>query len=316
MKRLALSLLLLTLPAALAVADTQANPADTAAWIEKLQGDDIREQWYATHVLARLGPKAADAVEPLRKILADQYAYEYVRGGAACALGRIGPAAEPAVPLLVSTLASKQVSVRRNSSLALLRIGGVPREAAEKLVPRLRDPDEVVRANAAAALWKLAEDPRAMDTLKSMLQAKGPGAYEAAVALGRLAPEAKPAIPLLVAALASDDADAARAAARSLGRFGKSAIEPLEPAIAAAEPTTALRAVEALGQIGPAGEAALIKSLKHPNPLVRRGVARELGRLGPAGKNSAAALLTAASDKDADVRETAAAALRKGKGKE
>ena len=149
---------------------------------------DIRDRWYAVHALGQLGPDAAEALKPLEEILADKYEFEYIRGGAAWALGRIGQPARPAVPLLIDTLTSKHVSVRRNSPLALAAIGGDEAQKAITPIAKLLDDEDAgVQAAAALALWQLDRDPRAVPKLAEMLEkGKGEAPYQAAVALGQL----------------------------------------------------------------------------------------------------------------------------------
>ena len=52
---------------------------------------DFTVRWQATYLLGLAGAPAAPAVPGLVKVLADVENQEYVRGGAAWALGRIGP---------------------------------------------------------------------------------------------------------------------------------------------------------------------------------------------------------------------------------
>ena len=99
MKRLVSLAILFTGPALVLGQEEPAYRGKTvSAWIAQLADEDVRARWYATYALGQIGPQAARAVEPLSKIVADKYGHEYVRGGAAWALGRIGPGAEPAPP--------------------------------------------------------------------------------------------------------------------------------------------------------------------------------------------------------------------------
>ncbi len=303
---------------------------------------DIRDRWYAVHALGQLGPEAAEAIQPLEAILADKYEFEYIRGGAAWALGRIGQPARPAIPLLIDTLTSKHVSVRRNSPLALAAIGG---DEAKKAIPPiaklLDDEDAGVQAAAALALWQLDRDPRAVPKLVQMLEkGKGEAPYQAAVALGQLGPDVgrianpssnqvdlpdglpirpagkptpilSPILGALVGALGHADEDVRRAAARSLGAIGPPALPAIEGAIVRKDPGTAREAAEALGFLGAPAIPALTTALRHADPQVRRTAARALGRLGPKANEARPALVEAASDPDPAVRDTAADALKR-----
>jgi HEAT repeat protein len=273
-------------------------------WAAQLTDKNDSVRWYATHALARIGPQAGAAVPALQKVLENRGEHEYVRGGAARALGCIGPAAAPAAALLIETSASEHhVSVRRN-------LGPAAKPAIEALLMRLEDKDATVRVNAAVALWQIDRHPRAIRALVEMVRrGEGTGAYQATVALGELGTPADAAIPALAEALRSGDEDVSRAAAAALGRMGPVAIPAVRGLLAVRGDAVARRAVEALERFGPAGVPALVEALKAPSPLARSTAARALGRLGPAGHQGRSALLEAVNDKDPQVRETAAWAL-------
>ena len=72
------------------------------------------------------------------------------------ALGRIGAAAEEAIPALIGALGDKEAGVRRLAARALGRIG----PGAGEAIPELKrlaaeDPDETVRRYARDALVKI-----------------------------------------------------------------------------------------------------------------------------------------------------------------
>jgi len=308
---------------------------DASQWAGDLGSADFATRWYAAYALGQMGSKAGDAVPALERVLANLDEDEYVRGGAAWALGRLGPKAGAAVPRLTQTLASKHVSVRRNAAQALGWLlaeqptisgpkaregqGGAPRhqpdEASRRaitgLLKLLNDEETAVRVSAAVALWRIQRHPRAIPAVEALLRdANGSTAYRAAEALGELGPEAEPAVPSLVAALAHRDEDTRRAAAQSLGRIGAAAIPALRTVLDGNQERLKLPAVEALGWIGPAAIDALVAALKDSSPPVRRSAARALGRLGPAAIRAEPALVKAVSDPTPEVRDAAAAALK------
>ncbi len=61
-------------------------------WMKQLAGADFRDRWHAGYMLGTLGPAAAPALSMLHKVLEKKSEHEYVRGMAAWAIGRIGPA--------------------------------------------------------------------------------------------------------------------------------------------------------------------------------------------------------------------------------
>jgi HEAT repeat protein/lysophospholipase L1-like esterase len=112
---------------------------------------DVR--WRAVWALGRIGPAAAPAVSLLRAALADPD----VGWRAAEALGGIGPAAVEAVPDLVARLADASSNMRWRSVEALGRIGG--RDAAHALADASRDEAENVRLAAVDGLIEVTAAP-------------------------------------------------------------------------------------------------------------------------------------------------------------
>lgn len=304
--------LLCTVPVVPAVAQTYRN-LDVGQWMESLRSDDVRERWYATLALAHIGPEAGEAIPPLVELLADRSQYEYVRAGAAFALGKIGGDAERVVPVLTETLGSDLASVRRHSARALGRFGRPATSAVPTMLAQLRQNDAVFRIDLAEALWYVAGHERAIPFLAEQVrQPENPASFEAAEALGRLAFEnSDPVVPVLIEALGSANADVARSAARSLGRLGLPAAGSLAEAAAGKQSAVRLGAVEAFAWMGPVGASGLIAGLSDPSPEVRRAAARGLGRLGPEVAAVEPALLRAVNDPNSRVRATAAAALKR-----
>ena len=280
-------------------------------WVGQLQDPDIRARWYAAYALGQIGPAAADASPALVKVLENKGQYEYVRGMAAWALGRIGVADQPVIDMLGEGLRSEyHVSVRRNSARALGALGPAARPAVAELARLLDDPDATARVNAAGALWQIDRHGRAIPVLLEMLrQPTGPAPYQAADRLGRIGQVPESALVGLVDALGHPSADVRRAASRSLGRIGPTVVPRLARPLNVSDESVRLAAVETLGWIGRPAVAGLIKSLGDRQPEVRMTAARALGRLGPQAEDAVAALKQAVNDPDRRVRQIAAAAL-------
>src|SRR5207302_7485743 len=77
-------------------------------------------------------PELADLVKDLKSDKPN------TRARAAESLGRLGPAAAPAVPQLIAALGDKVAAVQRESLIALDRIGPAAREAVPALVALLK----------------------------------------------------------------------------------------------------------------------------------------------------------------------------------
>jgi HEAT repeat protein len=283
-------------------------------WAAQLADKDIRARWYASYVLGQLGPKAAEAVAPLHKILETRSENEYVRGNAAWALGRICRSPETEIPLLTETLQSQgHISVRRNSAEALGNYGEAAKAAVPRLVKALDDADLVTQVNAAVALWKIERHPKAVPALVEILRrGKSPGPYQVAVALGRLGADPESVAPALVEALHHPDADVRRAAARSIGQIGRPAFAALKAQKALDDPSEEVRClvVESLAWMGPEAVKPLIAALSDKGSSVRRAAARALGELGPDAIAAENALVETVNDPKAEVRDAAAKALR------
>jgi HEAT repeat protein len=145
---------------------------------------------------------------------------------------------------------------------------------------------------------------------------------EAVDALERFGPQAKEAVPLLVARLASQDRDTRWQTARALGHIGGAAkvavpallelfAQPGADAYARAFPQRGVTAyaVEPLYAIGPEAAPALIAGLGHKQAGVRVAAARVLGYLRPRVKAAVPALQKALDDEDEYVRLFAAQSL-------
>jgi HEAT repeat protein len=314
----ALIVLLLLAPAA-AQSSSEGAGKTVEQWADELHSKEFRQQWHSAYVLGTLGPQAATAVPALHSLLdVRSGANEYARSMAAWALGRIEPAAEPEIPFLIKTMRTTELlAVRRSSAEALGNFGPAARPAVAELVKMLENSDEPSRLNAAVALWKIDRHPRSLPAILEMLRQGGAfQAYSAAIALGQMREAAGAVAPALIAALHSRSADVRRAAARSLGQFGKAAFPALAKSSALRDPDTEARrmVVEALSWMGIDALPALIAALEDADPAVRRAAARALGNLGLQAQSSRAALEKAASDPQEDVRAAAGKALRRIRG--
>lgn len=254
--------------------------------------------------LARIG---ADALPALRPALADEV--EAVRGGAALALGLLGPAARPAVPALATlTTDDRSVRVRQTAARALGQIGGAARPAAAALRKALADPAAEVRVEAAFALWSVANDSAGVPVLAAVADSR------AVALLGEIGPAAKGATTALRRALTAGVPADRVAAAEALYRVSgdaEAALPVLAAASAAPDVGDRRAAIAALGTL--AGEtkavARLVGLLASREAVLRREAACSLCAAGTDGVASRAALLTGLNDSDAGVRWWCALAL-------
>ena len=122
--------------------------------------------------------------------------------------------------------------------------------------------------------------------LEQMLRGPNPAAQaQGAFGLSRLGPEARAAVPALIAALKKDRL-VRKNAALALGQIGpgaRDAVPALSEALGDSEWAVRRQAALALGQIGPEARKAipaLQKVSRDPDPLVRQSAQKALKQIG------------------------------------
>jgi len=161
---------------------------------EMIAGLEDADEGYradAALAIAAIGPSADAAVEPLRKLLADDKAEPTGRYAAAYALGRIGPAAIAAEPLLRGLADSEDELMATVAVWAALKLKPDDRTLFDAAIPKLRH-----------ALQRERELTR----------------LEAAIALGEIGPPAASALPMLEMLAEEDPVKSVRAAAAAAVR--------------------------------------------------------------------------------------------------
>lgn len=308
-----------------------------------LHGNEL-DQLSAVHALRLIGPPAREAVPDLKRVLTN--GDELVRVWAAQALARIDPAqAVACVPVLAAALSREEEVVEITE--ALQGIGPAARGAVPALKTALAAWPPPARPFALHAL--VAIDPgEALKSVPSFRAGLKDSNLEerrySARALGLVGPAARDAVPDLLAAL--EDPDLCCEAAEALGRIGPASREvvpalqlafkttidarrPVPAARSAADATTpavptmletlkdpgvitaldALRIAEQITPVSAAIWSEMLEPLKDPGARRSRAAARALGRIGRGARNAVPELVTARSDRDAEVRLAAAVAL-------
>jgi HEAT repeat protein/lysophospholipase L1-like esterase len=276
---------------------------DVAALVAALQSPDGKCRAAAARGLAALAETAAPAVAALAASLGDRNVH--VRAAAAWALGDVGAAAAPAVPALVPLLHGDDPFARAGAAFALAGIGAAAKSAVPALIDELDDADERVRARSEDALGRIGPGVEFVAPLaRHVSDTASPGRGLAAETLGRLGPDARAAVPELIAAVPDARSDVRWRAIWALGRIG-SASAPAVPALRAVlpDPDVGWRAAEALGGIGPAAVEAvpdLVTRLADSSSNMRWRSAEALGRIG--GRDATGALVGAVGDSAENVR--------------
>lgn len=190
----------------------------------KHRGETAAEKWAAAAILDALaappGPRIPALVNALRYERTDPAVRDLVRERAADTLGRLGPAAREALPALEHSLKTDQASGVRHA--AALALGGMGPEAAPALTHALAAAVYADRWPIIEALGALGAAAKgAVPTLVGVLQEPVPHDYlgvrrEAAASLAKIGPEARAAVPALVAALLDENWTVRTAAAAAL----------------------------------------------------------------------------------------------------
>jgi HEAT repeat protein len=237
----------------------------------------------AAVALVRIDPEQAGAVVP---VLLDELKTEDPKRRIAAihALGQLGAASEPAVPVLAKRL--KEGNLLEPILATLFHIGPAAWKATPALLGVVRDMGEEAAAPVKGVL--VAVGPKAIPDLVPLLRDEDVRFRRfAASVLAAYGPSAKEAVPSLILALEDSDRDVRAGAAAALEAIGPDAREAV-PALLANLNTyqTQVRgsAVSALGHIGRAAKDArrpLLECLLDPNEDVRYAAALSLGRIDP-----------------------------------
>ncbi len=238
------------LPALLAILRDRSTRMNEDAWIRVAEGDF--EQGLNAHTTRTA------TTEQLR-IVAIQ------------AISAFGANAASAVPDLVEALKDSDADVRRFAAMALGLTGPPASAAVPDLVALLQSTDQPLRTPVSV---DLANGFRYSMTIR----------YMAARALGKIGPEARAAIPILIKLLDDRDMMLRWAAAGSLAEIGPRDSTVLLALERAMNDTTdenlAQRAATALRMIGEAAVPVLLNALHSRDPDVRGRAAGALAQIG------------------------------------
>jgi HEAT repeat protein len=186
--------------------------------IEQDEDDSVRS--HAVQTLSRVSPASISLPILLKALRREQSRKDApVAGSILQTLGQIGPAAAPAIPILVETYDTAPNEHERGSAMiALGGIGPSARVALPTILEATKDPHWFVRGLALEALIKIKVEPDVViSPMISALQDKQ-GAVQriAAISLGQLGPSAKAAVPALEAVVADSSFPARPEAASAL----------------------------------------------------------------------------------------------------
>jgi len=310
-----------------------------AEHLDKDTDEDKEECRRAAQALGQLGESAKGAIPRLVQAL--QSPSVEVRGFAVDALGRIRLEPQTVVPAIVAEadLAPGHINYaplapfRCLAARALGRFGPDAAAAVPMLERALKNEDPLYRVQAAWALWNIAQHPQAIPMLLAAVKSSDADAgFEAVLALSQLGADAQSAAPDLIQALNHPDADVRRAAASALVPLGVSHLEAVAQRLSQDGFSSPAAAAYVLGQFldylrptvfyHPQMDAqnlaaasrpvvrvaapALVRLLGHSDPEVRQTAVQSLAQM---GLLAAPFLLQSLQGDDAAIRPAAIDAL-------
>jgi HEAT repeat protein len=242
---------------------TEPAPEDIATLIEKLHrvpaADDPGE---AFGRVARLGPRAADAVPVLAELIPK---LDVSQARAALdAVAAIGPAAKDAVPAVVKRLADENDEWRIPAALCLAELGPVAKSAVPALKKLLTEPNPDLRLAASSAIARITGDftefSVAFERVVEREASNVPHASFAAELFERLAPHTPDLLPVAVRGLELGWRKSA--VMDGIGKYGpkaRAAVPQLRKVLGNPSTTTpeVEATIQALVAIGPAAREAI-----------------------------------------------------------
>jgi HEAT repeat protein len=192
--------------------------------LEKLKSSDPMVRADAADDLRRLGPKAKGALEPLTALLHD--ASPRARFAVAAAILRINPKDTQGLEPLSKGLESTVPAQRREAAKATGLAGRAAAGLTPKLAGLLKDSDESIRIAALQAISMLGSAASQAAGAVTPLLDNPDVAVDAADALGRIGPAARPVPAQLVKMLSSDQAAVRWAAVRAMAQIGGEEAHP------------------------------------------------------------------------------------------
>lgn len=273
--------------------------------------------YWATMILAEMGPVAKPAVPALTKLVTSSE--PEMRLQACMALGAIGAEGKAALPALVKTLSSDPLAgVRYAAAYAIGGIGVRDEAAIAALRKASQTDDKFLRIVAAAALARTLPDDKTEVTtaVKLLLEGLKSDSVQVRQASTRALFELKGVSdivgPALITALKDSDPAVANDSLRALAAMGPPIVPQLVPLLKDKDLRRPAAAV--LASFGPAAKAAvpaLVALLDDPNlePPARRDVQFALGQIGPEAASAVPALVKALDSDQERVRNSAMFAL-------
>lgn len=274
--------------------------------------DHPQGRYWATLVLAEVGPPAKDAVPALTKLLADQD--PEVRMQVAMTLAAIGVDAASAAPALVTSLGDKVPGVRYAGAYALGQLRAA--EALPDLEKAEAGDDAFLAMVSAWAVAKIKPDDtsavaKAVELIVGGLKSDNANVRQgAARALLDLNAPRETVGPPLIAALDDPDPEVQENVAQALASQGEAILPRVMERLK--DPASQERALRVFSRMGASAAGAVplvVELLGEAEPTRRHDFVLALGSIGPAAVEATSALVPMLHDRDEDIRVATAFAL-------
>jgi HEAT repeat protein len=295
---------------------TVESKSDLQTLIANLRSKEIRVRASACEGLGKLGPAARPAIPLLVETMRDDD--NTLRTAAGTALDNIGLFDKTQLDLILSCLTDKQVEVRRFAVRSLRELECDDAKVCRAVVKLLADSDSGIRKDVVALLGRFAETAPS-ESLTALLRALGDSELRAIAMeeLKKFSPLDAGDVPVLRQALKGKTAEARTYAVRQLGHLGPKAKEAqldLTESLKDAKGDFRHLVVLALVAIDPdkfGGIAGQLAALTDEEAGLRQRGALALTESHEEGKMAIPALIALLNDKDAQVRVAALLALEK-----
>ena len=266
----------------------------------------------AAEALGQERTPGPEVVQGLIQALSDLE--EGVRGGAADALGQLGPEAKAAIgPLIVVSQDDRDAFSRKRAADALSRIGAATRASLDGLAAAMHDQNPAARKKVIDAvvnpevLWP-DEAPLLVAALKDPDALVRLDAVNLSTAAAN---QGSGAIPLLRQALGDSSPDVRSAAIVSLGQLKNDATDAateLGRPLMNADPAVRLEVIQSLESLGTAGLPGLVQALADSYSVISDQAGKAIVRL---GKDAVPLLQALQNGSDPQMKKKAADLLRR-----
>jgi len=228
----------------------EAKPA-VPVLLDALDSKNFHVRYLSCRALGHTGTAAKPAVAKLIKLVDDPITS--VRRNAAKALGNLGPkVASDAVPALLRAAQEHRYVVKIEAILALGKLGDAAKPALPVLKQTAKNPKSAERAQAAWALFELTGDTElTLQVLAEELN-RIDRPWEAAEFLVQMAPKVPMAVEVLSTGLQNPDATIRTVAAEAIGKtgvLGKRVLMNLKGVLADSNPDVQSAARKSVQQI-------------------------------------------------------------------